>query len=245
MCSKRFLVVGLAAKRRVVEQLPKISKCRVAVGQPQQHQFFDHDLAMRDPVGGAGQVCIRPGFSAVDRRGRKLFDKDLEDAVELLRPEISGKQRQDLRPQTRRPELPVARHHQVQDLVDQPQCVEAARPHRTFGVVVHVTLFVEAVGELTGRSEIGKDNVAGHRKQGVRQTIGVADLPRDVELAHSTVDGKQLEGRHLRIRGHHTDDFGFRISDFEFPDRLPPLRRRFGWRLQSSDSVMAIETCSR
>jgi hypothetical protein len=175
-------VGGLALQARVVEQLQERRERRVRVRQPEHQQLFEHDLAVRRAGRLAAQVRVEVHLAAVERDGRELVREAPQGGVDAFRPEALFEPAERPAHRGRVHLLPVLSDDEVEDLVDQPHRVDLARLDRLLREAHQVAPVVHLLREHPRGVEVGEDDVAGQREQGVVELEPVPRATRDVEL---------------------------------------------------------------
>ena len=77
-------VDGLLRERLVCEQLLKRLECLVAIRRPQQQQFFERRLAVRNAAGRALQPLLRRLLAAHHALPREMLDEGQQQLVQRL-----------------------------------------------------------------------------------------------------------------------------------------------------------------
>ena len=146
-------VGGLIPETAVVEELAVRRKGGVGVGEPEEGQLFEDDLAIRSPVGDAVKIVLDRDLTAVDRNRRELVDKGRQDPGQLLRPEIILELGQGFGHERRAHPLAVSSENHVEHLVDEPHGVDLARLDRLLGMGFQIAVPVHPVGKYPWRPE--------------------------------------------------------------------------------------------
>ena len=176
------LVVGSLGQVGVVEQLVEGHEGRVHVGQPEQQQLFERDLAVGVALGLAGQIGGRIPAVAVHGQRRELLDEAGEGVIEPIRRELRHERGHGVGHDVRVDRPAVDLDGVMRDLVDQPHGVELGGVDDAVGEAGGVGPLVHAAGEGARGREVGDDDVAARLEERPVELVAVAGRLRYVEL---------------------------------------------------------------
>jgi len=146
-------------------------------------------------IGLAGEIFLGCDLRAEDCGRRKFLDEGQQQLVERSLADLFSEKGDGVRPQLWSALSAVARHHEMERLVDQTESVDIARTHRPLSG----SMFVQTVSKGPRRAKIREDHVAGNREQTLIQLAGLTHPPRDVELARRATGMEKacVVGHHL------------------------------------------------
>jgi hypothetical protein len=181
----KLAVGGALLQAGVVEQLQVGAKGGVQVGEPQEQQLLQHDLAVGGSLGVPRQVLLRLPASAVEGHGRELVGELGQRPIHRFAPQAPLEPGEGFGEHLVVLLLPEQLGHVVEDLVDQPHGVDLPGPHDALRKVEQVPAVVHLLGEQPGGMKVGEDDVSAEGEQTVVKGVLVARPAADVELPGS------------------------------------------------------------
>ena len=142
-------------------------------------------LAVGQAVGGSGEPLLRGQLAAEDGYIRELIGEFEEQAVELLRVDLSREPADAFGEDGGVHFLAVVGDERVAQLVDETHGEERAGVVRAGWVGVRSAGLIERRGQLAAGSHVGEDSVAGIAEEQVVDLGGFANCAGDVKFHFS------------------------------------------------------------
>ena len=201
-------------EERLVEEEAEGREGGVLVGEAQEEELLDRELAIGDSssatlrLGGRsghrragargrerGEPCSGRDLSAVYRLRRIKLDEGQKKTVEPF-PSQRGLQRGEyLRERVRIDPFPEKAGDIVEYFVDQSHRVEASRANRPFGQYGRIDLFVYLPGQESCGAKVGENQIARGSKKRHVQAQPIPGLAGDVELHDSVAGARDQRSR--------------------------------------------------
>ena len=181
---RHLAIDGLLGQRAVFEQLFEGAEGFVAVGGPEEEEFFQGSGAVGRAIRLAGEPLTRSLPASDDGGAGKLLDEGQQHGVELLFPNLGGEPGQTGGHHFGIELLAIARHEDVAGFVDEAHGVKLAGVDGAVGVALGVTHLVHAVGKLAAGSHVREDDVTRIGEEGLGELVAIARVPRNVEFHH-------------------------------------------------------------
>ncbi len=167
----------------VVEQLAARPERRVRVLQPAGDELLEGHLAVRGPGSLPGEVGLRRHRPPRDRERRKARDEAEQGVVNGLRPQHLVEVVEGIVDRLGILVLTEDRNDRVEDLVDDPHRVERTRRDVGVGEPLGPAGRGHRRRQVPHGAQVGQDDIAGQREQGVVDGIAGPRVAPNVELA--------------------------------------------------------------
>jgi hypothetical protein len=178
-------VDGLLLQASVFKERVEGLERGIEVGDPEQEQLLQRDLAVGYAIGLALEPLGGGDFAAIDVGVGELLGEGEKELFEFVGLDLGGKPADGFGEDVGVDLPAIAGHQGVAELVDEPHGEERTGIECAGGIGVGAAGLVEPLGQLAAGRDVGEDDVAAVAEELVVDLGCVTNGPRDVEFHQS------------------------------------------------------------